>query len=72
MNTLLQLSYTTFKRVFSFFVVFPYRSDSVARTYKSTVAVQHPVKDPPAARRDQGCQTSVKRDEEREGVPHHL
>lgn len=55
-----------------FLCCFGYRSDSIARTYKGAVPVQHPVKDPAAARRDQGCQAAVKRDEEGEGVPHHL
>ena len=56
----------------AFVCCFPFRSDSVARTYKGAIPIQHPVKDPAAACRDQGCKAAVKRDEEREGVPHHL
>lgn len=52
--------------------LFPYRSDPVARTYKGPFPVQHPVKDPATACRDQGCQAAVKGDEERKGVSHHL
>lgn len=51
---------------------FPCRPDSVARTYKGSFPVQHPVKDPTVACRHQGCQAALKGDEEGEGVPHHL
>lgn len=60
------------KMFFLSLFIFPCRSDSVARTYKGAFQVQHPVKDPATARGDQGCQAAVERDEEREGVSHHL
>lgn len=54
------------------FLLFPHRSDSFARAYKGAFTVQHPVKDPAVACRNQGCKATLKGDEKGKGVSYYL